>query len=236
MKSPKTVFITGANRGIGLETARQLGEKGCRIYLGARRRAEGEKAAAALREKGLDVLFIEADIAEEASLSQAAFQIGQTTGHLDVLINNGAIFPDTGENETILTMPHEAALRAFQTNTLGAVRAVQTLLPLLSQSHDARIINVSSGMGALADMGGMAPAYSISKTALNAVTRQLAAVLKNRGIAVNSVCPGWVRTDMGGPKAERPVEKGAETIVWLASEAPRTLTGKFLRDKKEIPW
>src|SRR5262249_33974950 len=125
-------------------------------------------------------------------------------------------------------------LREFTTNALGPLRVVQAFHPLLSKSTGARVINVSSGIGQLSSTGTWAPAYGISKTALNAVTAQLAAAMS--GIPVNSVCPGWVRTDMGGPNAERSVEQGADTIVWLATDAPHALTGQFFRDRKVIPW
>ncbi len=127
-------------------------------------------------------------------------------------------------------------MKTLQINTVGPLMMIQEFWKLLAKSESGRVINVSSGAGALNDMKEYAPGYSISKSALNAVTRQTAAALHRHGIAVNSVCPGWVRTEMGGPSASRSVEKGAETIVWLATEAPASLTGKFLRDKKPIQW
>ena len=134
----------------------------------------------------------------------------------------------------IVKMPIDALQQTIQTNVYGPIRIIQSLLPLLA--NDARIINMSSGLGSLSSMSRYSPAYSISKTMLNAVTRQFASVLAGRNIAVNSVSPGWVRTAMGGQSAPRSVEKGAETVVWLATEAPGTLTGKFLQDKQEIDW
>jgi NAD(P)-dependent dehydrogenase (short-subunit alcohol dehydrogenase family) len=124
----------------------------------------------------------------------------------------------------------------LETNTIGPLLVTQTFLPLVRKSQSGRIINVSSESGQLSEMGTWAPAYSISKTALNGVTGQFAAALAESNIAVNSVCPGWVKTDMGGRDAPRSVEQGADTIVWLATEAPQTLTGRFIRDRKAIPW
>jgi NAD(P)-dependent dehydrogenase (short-subunit alcohol dehydrogenase family) len=153
--------------------------------------------------------------------------------HLDVLVNNAGILDDT---KGIDELDDDTFLQTLATNTLGPIRVTQAFLPLLKRGSGASIINVSSGMGQLSEMGETYPAYSISKTALNAVTRQFAAVLRDQGITVNSVCPGWVKTDMGGPEAPRTVEEGAETVTWLATEGPRELTGQFLRDRQTIPW
>jgi NAD(P)-dependent dehydrogenase (short-subunit alcohol dehydrogenase family) len=150
---------------------------------------------------------------------------------LGVLVNNAGIMIDKGN---IVKMPIDVLQQTIQTNVYGPIRIIQSLLPLLASG--ARIINMSSGLGSLSSMSRYSPAYSISKTMLNAVTRQFASVLAGRNIAVNSVSPGWVRTAMGGQSAPRSVEKGAETVVWLATEAPGTLTGKFLQDKQEIDW
>jgi NAD(P)-dependent dehydrogenase (short-subunit alcohol dehydrogenase family) len=153
--------------------------------------------------------------------------------HLDVLVNNAGIVIDG--DEKILELSDELLRKTLETNTFGALRVTRAFAPFLRKSKAPRVINVSSGSGQLTGgANGWAPAYSISKTALNGVTSQLAAALPT--FAVNSVCPGWVRTDMGGENASRSVEEGADTIVWLASEAPHELTGKFLRDRKEIPW
>jgi NAD(P)-dependent dehydrogenase (short-subunit alcohol dehydrogenase family) len=152
---------------------------------------------------------------------------------LDVLVNNAGIIVD-GDN-AILEISDELLRKTLETNTLGALRATRAFVPLLRKSKAPRVINVSSGGGQLTGgADGWSPAYCISKTALNGVTSQLATALPK--FAVNSVCPGWVRTDMGGQGATRSVEEGADTIVWLAADAPQKLTGKFLRDRKEIPW
>jgi len=232
MPSEKNALVTGANKGIGLEISRQLAEKGFHVFLTARKPDAGLKAAAKLQKQG-KATFIELDVTEPDSVKRAARELAAAVDHLDVLINNAAILEDDGG---VLDIDPKEVQKTFETNTLGPLRVAQTLWPLLAKSDSGRIINVSSGVGALHDMESYAPAYSISKTALNAVTRQLAAALKSKGIAVNSVSPGWVRTDMGGSGAPRSVEQGAEGVVWLATEAPPSLTGQFIQDRHVIPW
>lgn len=234
MQTKKTALITGANRGIGFEVAKQLAEKGFQAFLTARRVDAGRKATSTLREKGLDVEFIELDVASQESIRKAAIQLAAIVDHLDVLVNNAAICPDEGISP--LDVDPALVMETLQINCIGPLMMIQNFWPLLAKSESGRLINVSSSAGALHDMNEYAPGYSISKTSLNAITRQTAAALHRHGIAVNSVCPGWVRTEMGGPAAPRSVEKGAATIVWLATEAPASLSGKFLRDKKSIPW
>jgi NAD(P)-dependent dehydrogenase (short-subunit alcohol dehydrogenase family) len=211
-----TALITGANKGIGAEVARQLAKRGWRVIRTARQPPDDS--------------FIQLDVTDPASIAAAAGKIDE----LDVLVNNAGTIEDADEN--ILTLDPEIVRRTMETNTLGALRVTQAFLPALLKSRNSRIINVSSGAGQLSDMGTWSPAYCISKTALNAVTCQFAEVLREKAIPVNLVCPGWVRTDMGGPNAPRSVEEGADTIVWLATDAPRNITAKFLRDRKEIPW
>ncbi|MGH7602254.1 MAG: SDR family oxidoreductase [bacterium] len=234
MKTPKTALITGANRGIGFEVARQLAEKSFHIFLAARHREAGEKAAAALQTGGAKVSFIALDVSDADSIKRAVQEVAATVNHLDVLVNNAAILED--EHLSVLEIDAESMQKTLKVNTIGPFLVAQASYPLLAKSDFGRVINVSSGAGALSEMGTYSPAYSISKTALNAVTVQLANAFKHKSIAVNSVCPGWVRTDMGGRHAPRSVTQGADTIVWLAIEAPKNLTGKFLRDRKVIPW
>jgi len=222
----KTVLITGAYRGLGYEAARQLSERGWQVILTARRKDQGAAAAAKLK----NATFLELDITDGSSVTRAAKQVPK----LDVLINNaGAIAEDDQE---ILTIKPEVIARTIETNALGAVRVSQAFLPQLLKSAAGRIVNVSSGAGQLSDMGTWSPAYAASKTTLNAITCLLAAALKEKGLAVNSVCPGWCRTEMGGSNAPRSAEEGAAGIVWLAADAPQEKTGLFWRDKKVIPW
>jgi NAD(P)-dependent dehydrogenase (short-subunit alcohol dehydrogenase family) len=229
----KTAFITGANKGIGREVARQLAAKGFHVFVGARKAKAGRKAAQEIANQGGKATFLEIDVADNDSVTTAAREFSNTEDHLDVLVNNAGIIAE-GDN-AILEISDDLFRNTLETNTLGVLRVTRAFTPLLRKSKAPRVINVSSGGGQLTGgADGWAPAYCISKTALNGVTVQLAAALPN--FAVNSVCPGWVRTEMGGENASRSVEEGADTIVWLASEAAQDLTGKFLRDRKEIPW
>jgi NAD(P)-dependent dehydrogenase (short-subunit alcohol dehydrogenase family) len=229
----KTVLITGANKGIGHEVARQLAAKGFHVFVGARNTMAGRKAAEEIAKKCGQATFLEIDVADKDSVTTAAREFSNIEDHLDVLVNNAGIIVDG--DSAILESSDDLFRKTLETNTLGALRVTREFAPLLQKSKAPRVINVSSGGGQLTGgADGWAPAYCISKTALNGVTVQLAAALPK--FAVNSVCPGWVRTEMGGKNASRSVEEGADTIVWLASDAPQNLTGKFLRDRKEIPW
>ncbi len=227
----KTVLITGANRGIGFQTAKELAGRGFQVFLGARDRRSGETAAAMI---GGSVEVCQIDVNDSASIAAAAKSFAVKSETLDVLVNNAGIYPDKGLS--ILNVSRERLVDTFQINTFGPIIVAQAFLPLLKKSRDARIINVSSGYGQLDGLSPQVPSYCLSKLALNGVTIMLADALAADNIAVNSVCPGWVRTDMGGADADRSVEEGADTIVWLASEAPHKLSGKFFRDRAEIPW
>lgn len=222
----KTVLITGAYRGLGYEAARLLSERGWKVIVSARRENEGSAAAAKLKHAS----FLELDINDDSSVARAAKQVPA----LDVLINNAAIIAE--RDQDVLTISPEIMARTIETNALGALRVSQAFLPQLLKSSAGRIVNVSSGAGQLSDMGTWSPAYSASKTTLNAITTLFAAALKEKGIAVNSVCPGWCRTEMGGAGAPRSVEQGADGIVWLAADAPQSKTGLFWRDREVIPW
>src|SRR5262245_7510702 len=229
----KTALITGANKGIGHEVARELAAKGFNVFVGARNARAGRKAAEEIAKECGKATFLEMDVADIDSVTKAAREFSNIEDHLDVLVNNAGIIVE-GDN-AILEISDDLFRKTLETNTLGALRVTRAFVPLLRKSKAPRVINVSSSSGQLAGgADGWAPAYSISKSALNGVTSQLAAALPK--FAVNSVCPGWVRTDMGGKNANRSVEEGADTIAWLASEAPQKMTGKFLRDRKEIPW
>jgi NAD(P)-dependent dehydrogenase (short-subunit alcohol dehydrogenase family) len=231
MAAPKRIaVVTGANKGIGFEVARQLAKKGFQVFLGARNEKAGREAARKIGEKAI---FLKIDVADQASIRTAAKEFEKVADHLDALVNNAGILLD--EDKAALTMTPEIFETTLRTNTLGPLLVTAAFQSSLAKSPAPRIVNVSSGGGQLSEgADGWAPAYCVSKTALNGVTSQLAAALPN--FAINSVCPGWVRTDMGGENATRSVEEGADTIVWLADEAPQKLTGKFLRDRKTIPW
>jgi NAD(P)-dependent dehydrogenase (short-subunit alcohol dehydrogenase family) len=230
MNTEKIALVTGANKGIGFEVARELAEKGFRVSLGARNEKAGREAA---KKIGGRAAFLKIDVADPTSIRSAAKELEQSADHLDVLVNNAGILLD--EDKAALTMTPKIFETTMRTNTLGPLLVAAAFQQLLSKSSMPRIVNVSSGGGQLTDgADGWAPGYCISKTALNGVTVQLAAALPK--FAINSVCPGWVRTDMGGSGANRSVAEGADTIIWLATDAPQNLTGKFLRDRKEIPW
>jgi NAD(P)-dependent dehydrogenase (short-subunit alcohol dehydrogenase family) len=229
----KTVLVAGANKGIGREVARQLATKAFHVFVGARNAEAGRKAVDEIVKEGGEATFLEIDVADNASVTAAAQEFSKIVDHLDVLVNNAGIIVDG--DDSILEVTDELFRKTLETNTLGALRVTRAFAPLVAKSKTPRVINVSSGGGQLTGgADGWSPAYCISKTALNGVTSQLATALPK--FAVNSVCPGWVRTDLGGRNATRSVEEGADTIVWLATEAPQKLTGKFLRDRKEIPW
>jgi NAD(P)-dependent dehydrogenase (short-subunit alcohol dehydrogenase family) len=229
----RIALVTGANKGIGFEVARQLARKGFHVFMGARNADAGRAATKKLQSEGDAATFIELDVSNPESIRRAAEEFSRQADHLDTLINNAGILLD--EDKDILKISQETFETTLRTNSLGQLLVAQAFVPLLKQSNQPRIVNVSSGGGQLADgADGWAPAYCISKTALNGVTSQLAAALPE--FAVNSVCPGWVRTDMGGANATRSVAEGASGIVWLASDAPQKETGKFWRDRKVIPW
>jgi len=240
----RIALVTGANKGIGFEVARQLARKGFHVFLGARNEEAGTAAAQKLNREAKEegsaentrrgaVTALKIDVSKPDSIRRGTEEFSRTSDRLDVLVNNAGILLDD-DKEILMTTPQvfETTLR---TNTLGALLVSQAFAPFLKRSDTPRIVNVSSGGGQLADgADGWAPAYCISKTALNGVTVQLAAVLPK--FAINSVCPGWVRTDMGGSNATRSVAEGASGIVWLAADAPQKETGKFWRDRKVIPW
>ncbi|OHV69275.1 short-chain dehydrogenase [Mesorhizobium sp. LCM 4577] len=228
--SGKVTLVTGGNRGIGLETARQLAELGFSVLIGVRDLAKGEAAAKTL---GGKVEAIELDVAAPEAAARAAAEVERRFGRLDVLVNNAAIHYDPSARAL---KPDWTVIReAFETNVFGAWRVAVAFAPLLRASGRGRLVNVSSEGGSLASMGAGAPAYSASKATLNALTRILAAELRGAGVLANSICPGWVATDMGGPGG-RPVAQGAAGIVWAATLPDDGPTGGFFRDGKKLPW
>jgi len=218
MSNNPLAVVTGAYRGLGLETCRQLGTQGYTVILTTRREAEGRAAAEGLQAQGLDVRF-------------------HAFGRLNVLVNNAGIFPDASPGSwgsSAFGGDLEAVRRGLETNTLGPLRLCQILIPLMK--GNGRVVNVSSGMGQLSEMNGCCPGYRLSKTALNAVTRIFADELKDTGVKVNSVCPGWVRTQMGGDQAPLSIEEGAKGIVWAATLSDDGPSGGFFRHGERIDW
>jgi NAD(P)-dependent dehydrogenase (short-subunit alcohol dehydrogenase family) len=226
-------LVTGANRGIGLEVVRQLAREGFTTVLGARDLDKGSAAAAALAGEGLDVEARRLDVADSKSVRELSAGLDRDLGRLDVLVNNAAIHYDTWQRGVDADLG--VVQEALDTNLLGAWRTAQVCLPLLRRSEHGRIVNVSSESGSLASMGAGAPAYSVSKAALNALTRVLAAELRPEGILVNSVCPGWVATDMGGPGG-RPVGDGAASVMWAVLLPDDGPSGGFFRDGQKLDW
>ena len=234
--APRVAVVTGANRGIGFEICRQLARRGgMRVVLTARNEAKGGAAAKKLRSDGLDVDSHVLDVADEASIRALAGWLEATCKRCDVLVNNAGIMADP-RGSRVLDSRLQTWRETLETNLIGPLILIQALVPLMKKHRYGRIVNLSSGQGQLADMGPGTPAYRVSKTALNALTRTLAAELTDSGILVNSMCPGWVKTDMGGAGAPRTVEQGADTAVWLATLPDGGPSGGFFRDRKPIPW
>src|SRR5438046_6811259 len=225
----KTALVTGANKGIGREVARQLAANGCYVFVVARNRNAGRKAADEIGKHGGKAVFLELDVSDDSSVTAAAREFSKLADHLDVLVNNAGIIVDGDDG--ILKISNELLRETLETNTLGALRVTRAFASLLAKSKAPRVINVSSGGGQLTGgADGWAPGYCISKTALNGVTSQLTAALPK--FAVNSVCPGWVRTDMGGANATRCIAEGAAGIDWLAPDATQKATGTFWRHRQ----
>ena len=227
-------LVSGANRGIGKEVARQLAALGYEVLLSARDAAKASAAAQELSAAGsASVRALTLDVADPSSIEEAANEVRGDPGRLDVLVNNAGIGSDFGVSGT--APDFEAIQRALDTNFFGAYRLTIALLGLLRDSPHARVVNVSSGMGGVAEMGGWTPGYRVSKAAMNAMTRILSTELKDEGILVNSACPGFVKTDMGGPLgAQKSVEDGASGIVWLATLPDDGPTGGFFRDRRPV--
>lgn len=224
-------IVTGANRGIGKEVSRQMAAEGYLVLMTGRSLAKVENAVADLGRDNL--IAARLDVADPASIAAFHEKVLQDHNRLDVLINNAAINYDTWQRA--VTADLDNVQETFETNVYGPWRLCQAFIPLLRQSAQPRIVNVSSGAGSLNEMGGGTPAYSLSKAALNALTRMLADELRGDRILVNAVCPGWVATDMGGGGG-RPVADGASGIVWAATLPNDGPTGGFFRDGQPIAW
>jgi NAD(P)-dependent dehydrogenase (short-subunit alcohol dehydrogenase family) len=238
MAEARIAIVTGANRGIGLEIVRQLTRLGMVAVLTARDPEKGKAAARTLASEGPEPPVVALDVTDAQSVRLAVAKVVERYGRIDVLVNNAAILREGFEPEdaSVFDAPADVVLETFKTNTLGPLQLIQAVVPHMKARGYGRIVNLSSGAGQLADMGGGFPAYRMSKAALNALTRIAAAELGPGDIKINAMCPGWVKTAMGGPGATRSVEKGAETAVWLATLPADGPTGGFFRDRKPIPW
>lgn len=235
MAETRIALVTGASRGIGLEIVRQLARLGVVAVIGARDKAKALAAAEQLEREGLVTPVVTLDVTDEASIRAGVAAAAGPFGRIDVLVNNAGILIDGPEARVAST---ESAVfeTTFKTNVLGPAILIRTALPMMREQSYGRIVNISSGLGQLAEMGAGWPAYRLSKTALNSLTRTTAAEAGEGNIKINSMCPGWVRTEMGGPDAPRSVAEGADTAVWLATLPDNGPTGGFFRDRKPIAW
>ena len=231
MENARVALVSGANRGIGLEICRQLAERGLTVILGSRDEEKGRRAAEDLSG---NVVARQLDVTDWRSVGRLASSVREDFRHIDVLVNNAGISNDDGQSgaEADLGRVQEA----LEANLLGAWRLCELAIPHMKREGYGRIVNVSTGLAALEDMGGGSPGYRISKIGLNALTRILASELRGSGILVNAVNPGWVQTDMGGVGATRSVQEGADGVVWAATLPNNGPTGGFFRDRRHVAW
>lgn len=227
----RVALVSGGNRGIGLEVCRRLAEEGLAVILGSRDEGAGRRAAETLPG---NVTVHQLDVADPASVGKLAASIENDFGRLDVLVNNAGISNDEGQSGAEADL--DRVREALEANLFGAWRLCEAAIPHMRREQYGRIVNVSTGLAALEDMGGGSPGYRISKTGLNALTRILASELRGTGILVNAVNPGWVQTDMGGAGANRSVEEGADGVVWAATLPNNGPTGGFFRDRRHVAW
>ncbi|MEM9137673.1 MAG: SDR family NAD(P)-dependent oxidoreductase [Cyanobacteria bacterium P01_F01_bin.42] len=230
----KRALVTGGNRGIGYAICAGLLESGFEVLLGSRNMTKATQAADKLKTISPTVRGVDINVTDDNNIQNTARTLELELGYLNVLINNAGIYPDNGID--ILTINRMLLTQTMETNTFGPIQITQAFLPLLKSASDARVINVSSGYGALAGLSPDVPSYCLSKLALNGATMMLADALRPHNIAVNAICPGWVKTEMGGESAPRTPEQGADTAIWLATQADLSVTGKFFRDREEISY
>ena len=244
----KIAVITGANRGLGFATARRLGQAGMKVIVGARNHANGEDAADRLRREGLACEPLHIDVESPGSVREAAELVEQRHGQVDILVNNAGILPEATASDVDRPLDLRMFRETFETNVFGAISVTTAFLPLLRRSASGRIVNVSSTMGSLTDQtdpsspyyGLVVPAYQMSKAALNGFTIALSKALKDTSIKVNSVCPGWVQTDLGGPEnraaAPTTADEAAQIVVDMASLADDGPTGRFVDREGTVAW
>ncbi|HSJ95699.1 MAG TPA: SDR family oxidoreductase [Myxococcota bacterium] len=236
MSARRIAIVTGANRGLGLEIARQLLQNDVFVVAGCRSEPKCALAVDELRAAGgANVAGYPLDVTDTRSVRRFVEQVAKRHGVPGILVNNAGVYPEETEAR-VVDVSTSVWRETFETNLFGAVRMCREVVPLMRKPRYGRIVNISSGLGQLHQMGEGSPAYRVSKAALNALTRTLAAEVAGSGILVNSMSPGWVRTDMGGPQAPRTVAEGAETAVWLCLLPSSGPTGQFFRDRQPIPW
>jgi NAD(P)-dependent dehydrogenase (short-subunit alcohol dehydrogenase family) len=234
MSERRIALVTGGNRGIGLEACRQLAQLGVRVILGSRDTAKGVVAARELKEAGVQVEPRQLDVASVQSIRECMSWVRNDVGRLDILVNNAGIMLEDADDDPLEEL--EIIRETMQANVYGALLLSRLAVPIMKSRRYGRIVNLSSSMGALSEMGAGYIAYRLSKAGINVITRVVAAETEGMGILVNSLDPGWVKTSMGGPRSPRTVEQGADTITWLATLPDSGPTGLFFRDRKPIAW
>jgi len=234
MAEQRIALVTGGNRGIGMEVCRQLAALGISVIMGSRDQEKGVAAAKQLAAGGLVTEVRQLDVASVQSIRECMNWVRRDIGRLDILVNNAGIMLEEDEDDPLEEL--EIVRDTMQTNVYGPFLLSRLAVPIMKSRRYGRIVNLSSGMGSLAEMGAGYFAYRLSKAGINVLTRVVAAETEGMGILVNSVDPGWVQTGMGGRSATRTVEKGAETVVWLATLPDSGPTGTFFRDRKPIAW
>ena len=235
MPAKKVAIVTGGNRGLGREIARQLMKNDIFVVIGCRSEPKAAMTVDDLRREGSNIAGFQCDVNDTKSVKRFVEHVEKAHGAPSILVNNAGVYPESTEAKVIDT-PTSMWRETFETNLFGVVRMCREVVPLMKKIRYGRIVNLSSGLGQMHKMGEGSPAYRVSKAALNALTKTLAAEVAGSGILVNSMSPGWVRTDMGGDQAPRSVEEGAETAVWLALLPSNGPSGQFFRDRKPIPW
>ncbi len=231
---PETVLITGATRGLGRALTEELVGRGFRVFATGRDRRKLDDLSRALEGRDGQVVPIPMDVACDESVREARQAVGDRTQTLDCLVNNAGVILESGI--PFEALPAALVAQTVGTNALGAFRTAQAFSDLLSRSANPRIVNVSSGMGVMGDMGPGTTAYRVSKAAMNVISLQSHYALQPKGIRVIAVCPGWVRTDMGGPNASRDIATGISGVLWAVDTDRNGPSGEFFRDGKEISW
>jgi len=237
MNDNPVAVVSGGNRGMGLATCKALAQQGFSVVLGSRNLRDGERAANALRAQELDVEAVELDVSSPAQIASLGELLRERFDRIDVLVNNAGIMEDGSDNSgSVFESDPGAIMESFKINSLGPVLLSNAVIPLMRERNYGRIVNVSSGMGQLEDRGDRHPGYRMSKTALNAATRIFAVELADTNIKINAMCPGWVRTDMGGEHADLSIEQGIDTTLWLATLPDDGPSGGFFRERKSFAW
>ncbi|KYG66343.1 short-chain dehydrogenase [Bdellovibrio bacteriovorus] len=234
----KIAIVTGANRGLGLATSEALIQRGFKVIMAMRSPDKAQKELNVLKMKGADIVPMKLDVSQEKSINDFVETIKKEYGFVDVLINNAGILIDSddGGNASVFKTKASTIQKTFNTNTIGPFLLTQKIFPMMKQEGYGRIVNVSSGMAQLSESQTASAAYRLSKTALNMVTNLFASEVGDADICVNAISPGWVRTDMGGPHADRSVEQGIKGIIWAATLPKGGPNGTFTRDGEKIPW